>query len=163
MEERAADIVQSYGALRSQRSSPFPNLPLTAERRDRRSRPFRKESVMVHAATHGKDVEQCIQNCLDCHRICLECVPHCLQMGGEHAGQAHQVLLQDCAEICQASANFMLRGSQLHARTCGACAEICEACGEQCDRLGRGDEHMTRCAEICRRCAQSCRQMAGRM
>lgn len=117
---------------------------------------------MVHIAAHEKDMEQCIQNCLECHRVCLECVPHCLDMGGEHAGREHQVLLQDCAEICQTSAVFMLRGSQFHARTCGVCAELCQVCGDQCGRMAGGDDHMTRCAEACRQCAASCWRMAGR-
>jgi len=62
----------------------------------------------------GNDMQQCIQECLNCHSDCLAMVPHCLQMGGEQASAAQIGLLLDCAEICQTSANFMLRGSQFH-------------------------------------------------
>jgi hypothetical protein len=68
--------------------------------------------------------------------------------------------LLDCAEICQTSANFMLRGSELHSRTCWACAEICERCARDCERLS-DDAYMRACAEACRRCANSCKHMAA--
>jgi hypothetical protein len=116
---------------------------------------------MTSHATQGTNanMQQCIQNCLDCHRICLETVAHCLQQGGKHADPAHIRLLLDCAEICQTSANFMIRGSNLHGRTCAVCAEICDKCADDCDQFGN-DSLMKSCAEACRRCAESCRQMA---
>lgn len=105
-------------------------------------------------------MQQCIQNCTDCHRVCLETEAHCLQVGGKHAGPTHVRLLLDCAQICATSADFMIRGSDLHARTCAACAEVCERCAESCEGAG-DDEVMRRCAEACRRCAESCRQMSA--
>jgi hypothetical protein len=81
-------------------------------------------------------------------------------MGGRHAESAHIRLMLDCAEICQTSANFMLRGSELHSRTCGVCAEVCERCARDCEQLG-DDAHMRACAEACRRCADSCKHMAA--
>ncbi|EKF05825.1 hypothetical protein FDUTEX481_00684 [Tolypothrix sp. PCC 7601] len=105
---------------------------------------------------------------MDCHSICLNTVTYCLQKGGNHAEQAHIRLLLDCAEICETSANFMLRTSQLHAHTCGVCAEVCQRCAENCvdaqrlaDRHRMGnDAQMKACADMCRRCAESCRQMS---
>ncbi|MDX1994083.1 MAG: four-helix bundle copper-binding protein [bacterium] len=109
----------------------------------------------------SQEMHNCIQNCLECHSICLATVAHCLQMGGEHASPMHIGILLDCAEMCQTSANFMLRGSNLHGRTCGVCAEACERCAVDCERLGMGDSQMMACADLCRRCAESCRMMAG--
>ena len=103
-------------------------------------------------------MKSCIDNCDDCHSICLETVTWCLDQGGKHASPDYVKLLQDCAEICQISANFMIRGSRFHALTCGACAEICEQCADKCEQLD-GDQ-MQACAEECRRCAASCREMA---
>lgn len=117
-------------------------------------------SHAIHQTTN--EMDQCIQNCADCHRICLETAMQCLQMGGKHAEVAHIRLLLDCANICATSADFMIRGSELHARTCGVCAEICARCAEDCESLGADDDLMKRCAEICRRCAESCNQMASR-
>jgi len=107
------------------------------------------------------DMQQCIQNCLECHSICLATVPHCLQMGGEHASREHITTLLDCAEICQTSANFMLLNSPLHPRVCGVCAEACERCAQECERMANGDQQMLACAEVCRRCAESCGRMAS--
>ena len=118
---------------------------------------------MSSHASHqaGGGMEECIANCTECHRVCLETVRHCLQKGGEHAAPAHITLLLDCAQICQTSADFMIRRSELHTLTCGACAEICARCADECERMAEGDEAMARCAEVCRRCAESCRRMAG--
>ena len=114
---------------------------------------------MTLTMTHGSDMKDCIDNCDDCHSICLETVTWCLQQGGDHAAPEHIQLLQDCAEICQTSANFMIRGSSFHSLTCGACAEICERCATHCESMD-GDQ-MAACAAACRRCAESCTAMAA--
>jgi len=106
------------------------------------------------------DMQQCIQECLQCHRVCTETLTHCLQKGGRHASPDHIRTLLDCAEMCQTSAHFMLRNSNLHPLTCGVCAETCEACATSCDAIA-DDDMMRRCADVCRRCAESCRQMSG--
>lgn len=111
-----------------------------------------------HAASPS--MQTCIDNCTECHRICLETVVHCLQRGGRHAEAAHVLLLLDCAQICATSADFMTRGSKHHHLTCGTCAEICTACAEACEAMGADDPQMKLCADICRRCAESCRKMA---
>jgi hypothetical protein len=104
-------------------------------------------------------LHDCIEECTKCHAICLETVNYCLQQGGHHAEAGHIRLMLDCVEICQTSANFMLRGSPLHVRTCAACAEVCQACAEDCEQMGTG-EQMRKCAEACRRCEDSCSKMA---
>lgn len=106
------------------------------------------------------DMQQCIANCVECHRVCLETLSHCLQKGGRHAEAAHIRLLLDCAKICATSADFMIRGSTLHGRTCWVCAEVCEACAQDCEQMA-DDKTMRRCVETCRRCAESCRAMAA--
>ncbi|HZS04777.1 MAG TPA: four-helix bundle copper-binding protein [Blastocatellia bacterium] len=105
-------------------------------------------------------MEQCIRHCLDCHRVCLETVSWCLQQGGKHAEARHIQTLLACAEICRASADFMLLGTDLHKHTCGACAEVCDACARSCEQMGT-DARMKACVEACRKCAESCRQMAA--
>ena len=40
--------------------------------------------------------QQCIDDCLDCHRTCLqEAMNHCLQAGGEHVAPAHFRLMDE--------------------------------------------------------------------
>lgn len=105
------------------------------------------------------DIQTCIEHCAECHRVCLETLTLCLEKGGRHAARDHIRLLMDCAQICATSADFMIRGSDLHALTCGICAEVCERCAEDCERMN-DDSRMQRCADACRRCAESCREMA---
>lgn len=105
-------------------------------------------------------VEECINNCLECYRVCTQTVPSCLQMGGKHSEANHITLLVSCANICQVSANFMLIGSPLHMHVCRACAEVCKECADDCNRLA-DDQQMKWCADVCKRCAESCRQMAA--
>ena len=101
----------------------------------------------------------CIDACQSCHAVCVETITHCLTMGGEHAEAEHIRTLQDCAQICATSADFMLRGSPSHMDVCGVCADLCETCAESCNALDGAE--MKRCAQECRSCAESCRQMAG--
>ena len=106
------------------------------------------------------DMEECIENCTECHRICLETMEYCLRMSGKHADAARIGLLADCAQICQASAAFMIRGSALHHQSCAACAEVCGRCADDCASLGADDEQMQECAELCAACEESCAEMA---
>jgi len=105
------------------------------------------------------DMQQCVQNCRDCHRICMLTMTHCFAQGGEMCEATHIRLLMDCAEICQTSANFMLRASDLHPYTCATCAQVCEQCKAACERFSDNDQ-MRLCADACQRCADSCHYMA---
>jgi hypothetical protein len=107
-----------------------------------------------------QDLQACIDNCTQCHAICIRTIQHCLGKGGRHAQRDHIRLLADCAQICNTSADFMIRGSDLHPLTCGVCAEICQRCGDECEQMADGDQDMRRCADLCHGCADSCRQMA---
>jgi hypothetical protein len=94
-----------------------------------------RSNYMPHEQGHmSAEMEQCIRNCVDCHRVCLETISHCLQIGGPHAAPDHIKLLQDCVQICQ-----------------------------DCERLAKQDNdlHMQACADMCRKCAASCRAMAA--
>ncbi|WP_224240163.1 four-helix bundle copper-binding protein [Hyalangium gracile] len=106
------------------------------------------------------ELKACISNCMSCSAVCLQTVTYCLQQGGKHAAADHIRLLEDCVQICKTSADFMLRGSPLHARTCGVCAEVCDKCAASCEQMG-DDAAMKACAEACRRCAESCRRMSA--
>ena len=109
----------------------------------------------------SSEMQQCIQDCLNCYAICTSTAAHCLSLGGKHASPEHQTVMLDCAKLCQTSADFMLRGSHLHAQTCALCAVACRACERSCEQMGGGDEMMKQCAEACRRCAESCERMAS--
>ncbi|CAL1239474.1 four-helix bundle copper-binding protein [Candidatus Methylocalor cossyra] len=113
----------------------------------------------LDVSTANEQLQACIQECVDCHRACLETAAYCLEQGGRHAEPDHLRLLFDCAEICQTSANFMLRRSDLYPLICEVCAEICAECADGCDAF-EGDARLERCAEACRACAERCQIMA---
>lgn len=71
---------------------------------------------MQHGTSMNDEMRRCVDECLSCFRTCLESVTHCLEKGGRHAEASHIRLLLDCAEICETSAGFMLRTSDLHIR-----------------------------------------------
>lgn len=114
---------------------------------------------MTNRSKPEGELQQCIDACSECSQVCTETVAYCLEQGGAHARADHVRLLLDCAEICQTSANYMSRGSDLHAETCAVCADVCDRCAQACASFE--DEQMRRCADVCRRCAESCRHMAG--
>lgn len=112
------------------------------------------------AGEMSADMQQCIQNCLDCFRVCVETIEYCVKQGGHHTEPDHLRIMADCKDICLTSANFMMRQSDLHKKTCGVCAEVCQRCGDDCAKMG-DDATMKRCADTCHRCAESCRKMSG--
>ncbi|CAN5498101.1 four-helix bundle copper-binding protein [soil metagenome] len=104
------------------------------------------------------NLDQCIQNCQDCYRVCLDALTnHCLKEGGAHTEQGHVKLMLDCIQICQTSADFMIRQSASHGLICRACSEICRTCADDCERVGGMEE----CVSACRKCAESCGSMAA--
>jgi hypothetical protein len=107
----------------------------------------------------SEHMRRCIQLCSDCHNICALSLARCVAMGGAIAEEKHLRLIMDCAQICQTSADFMLRGSSFHGRVCGVCADVCESCADSCESFS-DDAQMRLCAELCRECATTCREMS---
>jgi hypothetical protein len=83
---------------------------------------------------------------------------HCFEAGGSHLESEHVALMSDCIAIRQIAADFLIRGSVRHARTCGLCAEVCHLCALSCRKIG--DLPMDRCADACEQCASVCGDMA---
>ena len=106
------------------------------------------------------EMRRCSEECQRCHNVCLETIHHCLHMGGKHADPHHIRLMADCVQICQTSADFMRRGSDLHGHTCRACSIVCDRCAQDCAAMSE-DPEMKTCADQCRKCADSCRKMAA--
>ena len=101
----------------------------------------------------------CIESCWRSHVMCLETERYCLETGGTHAMPAHLALLADCAEMCEKTANSLLRRSSQHAVICNACAQLCDACAQACEAF-KSDERMLLAARSCRDCAMHCREMS---
>ena len=112
------------------------------------------------AGRHSEsEFEKCAELCFECYRVCSKAVSYCLEKGGRHAEADHIRLLTDCARICEASGDFLTRGSVHHHHTCQACAAVCDDCAAHCAAMG-DDPVMARCADVCKRCAESCRMMS---
>lgn len=106
---------------------------------------------------HSK-MEICIQDCLDCFKICEQALSECFSKGGKHVASSHLILLKSCAEICHTSAKFMMMQSKYLTRTCDLTSEVCWDCAQSCEAIG--DESMKKVAAICRKCAQSCSEIS---
>jgi hypothetical protein len=105
-----------------------------------------------------EEMQRCIDECENCRDLCVRTFSHGLRQRGRHLEDGHITALLDCVDMCATAANFMLRDSPRHRRTCEVCAEVCDACAKSCDEF-RDDDVMRRCAEECRRCAEACRAM----
>jgi len=110
----------------------------------------------------AEEMDKCIQLCQDCHALCIRTIKHCLELGGRHATPDRIRLLVDCAEMCKINVDYMLRGSVLHERVCGVCAEACKLCADNCAQVAGDDQMLKQCVELCRRCAGSCERMASK-
>jgi hypothetical protein len=90
----------------------------------------------------------------DCHQSCIEALSYGLQRRGASAHLLHARLMLDCAQVCDATRDMMLRSSDFAHQMAALCAEVCDRSAASCDRLGEG---MDACAEACRHCAEACR------
>lgn len=116
---------------------------------------------MVDAA--GKqfsgEMQRCIDDCTSMHQVALTAAGHALRHGGDENTNHVIRVLSDCVEMCQTAANFMLRGSPNHRKTCAVCGQICREVAAECGRFD--DDVMARVVDAAERCAGSCEAMAG--
>lgn len=104
------------------------------------------------------DLDQCIENCLDCYRQCELALTNSYKQELERESD-HLILLSSCAEICRTSAKFMLLESPFHGETCSVCSNVCLACADSCEELD--DDSLKSCILACRKCAESCAEMSN--
>lgn len=100
-------------------------------------------------------IERCIEDCRNCHRVCLETLSHILQTGPEWTPVPNINLLLDCAEACRLSTGFIIRNSEFYPMISGDCARICTRCAEEFEHYD-GIDQIRLCAETCRIAAESC-------
>ena len=110
----------------------------------------------------GQHVNECIEACLACARICNTC-------GDDMIGMSHQSsqdlmarcirLCRDCADICLLAAQWMGRTSAFAIRMCALCAELCEVCAGVCEEHAPHHPLCGDCARDCRRCAEMCHKV----
>src|SRR5690625_5584809 len=91
-----------------------------------------------------QEMEVCAELCHECARLCQQCTVECVEVGDKSLARCIRLCL-DCADICDLTANYLIRGSEHYQALARLCAEICEACAEECEK-GEMDT-MKRCAE----------------
>jgi hypothetical protein len=120
-----------------------------------KSSPMAGHSVSQH-------MEDCIEACLACARICNTCGDDMIGMS-HHADQDLMArcirLCRDCADICLLAAQWMGRNSVFSVRICALCAELCEVCAGVCEQHAPHHALCGDCAKECRRCAEICHKM----
>jgi hypothetical protein len=91
----------------------------------------------------------------ECHDICLEAFSlHCMKMGGQHMASEHIRRMESCIELCNLTANFLLRHFPLTQELCDLTADICKQCAASCN--GIDDTRMNVCARACEDAARAC-------
>jgi hypothetical protein len=120
----------------------------------------RKDSIENRAA-----LEECLAACFECHETCSACADACL---GEETVAPMVACIRlnlDCATICLATGEVLLRqtapNEQVRHALVQACLDACEACAAECGKHGEKMAHCKVCAESCRRCAEACRKLTG--
>lgn len=106
-------------------------------------------------------MEQMTQVRLDCIASCRACQDSCTRMASLLPGKLvfhtdHFHLMLDCAQMCGATADFLIRDSAWHGAVCDMCARICKASAQSCEHSGDMEE----CAQNCLTCAALCLQVA---
>jgi hypothetical protein len=110
-----------------------------------------------------REMEEGIQDCLQCHRICLRTFSHLrtLELDAELAEPEQLNLLLDCADLCRVSADFMLRISELHVQVAELCCKACRRCQQLCELPSGEDPIVLEYAATCARCANSCKRVVA--
>lgn len=104
-----------------------------------------------------RDAEECIQNCFESYRGCLEMTAYCLEQGGEYVTSELVTSLQTCARQCQVTVEMLVTDSELYPAACEICAAACDQCADACDLVT--DEQLAALADVCRQCAETCREL----
>lgn len=91
----------------------------------------------------------------ECRDICLETFSlHCMKAGGQQLAREHIRRMESCVELCQLTANFLLRHSPHTQDLCDLTAESCKQYAASCNAMD--DAHMQRCARACEAAARVC-------
>lgn len=100
----------------------------------------------------------CVEACDDCQRT-LRDAAHGVADGASKRPMRR--LLLDCAEICEATANYASAGSVFLPEVVAGCVRICDECGAACEALP-ADAGLDACIDACRRAAAACFALSGR-
>jgi hypothetical protein len=114
--------------------------------------------MMMMTESMTTEMQNCMNACMECHKMCMEAMTHCMTKSGKSVDMTMMSMLRDCSEMSMMCMNMMMAGSEFMGRTSMLCAEICDRTVAACEKM-TGEAKMTACANACRKCADSCRTM----
>lgn len=85
--------------------------------------------------------ESCADKCLDEENI--EMMVECIRLD------------KDCADVCRAAVNLLIRQSDMTDRILQICSEVCHDCSEECRKHEM--QHCQDCARACHECEEACK------
>jgi hypothetical protein len=104
----------------------------------------------------GEDLtRECIEECIECHRICVATLAVHLRPGAQPIPPEHAKLLLDASQASETAVDFMLRGSELAETIARAAGDVCERTASVLESAA-GDGPLQACAQHCRRAAGAC-------
>jgi len=102
----------------------------------------------------------CIGACVICSTTCTACADACLAEGMEQELTECIRTNLDCAEICRATAQTLVRQTMpdwsLLSLQTDACRAACVICAKICEQHAAMHEHCGICAEACHQCEAAC-------
>ncbi|CBJ39944.1 conserved hypothethical protein, DUF326 (plasmid) [Ralstonia solanacearum CMR15] len=117
---------------------------------------------MIHRPTakeNAKRFASVIQALHACETACAYCATECGRNGHAEAMGRCVSLCTDCAKFCALARDFLERNSEFAELLLEDCAEICQQTMEECAHHAEG--HCRKCAEACEQCKKACLEVAG--
>ena len=104
-----------------------------------------------------KGMKECCTCCYECRTMCLKTMQDCLKKGGKLADAKLSLMLAECAQFCQVTADMAATGSARFASVAETCAKHCDDCARACDAMT--ESCLDECAAMLRECAAACRSI----
>lgn len=91
---------------------------------------------------------------LKCSAFCKFCANQCLNEHNIEMLKDCIRLDNDCSDVCETTANYLIRESGFCNDLVKICEQICRQCSDEC--LKHEHEHCKECAKICKECEEMC-------
>lgn len=102
--------------------------------------------------------EDFVMTVQDCQAVCEHMTHHMMRMQMEDR-VSQEMLLRECADICDLTARFAAREAIYAKNAAALCGDICQACGTE--SLSYPDDMSQHCGMVCLNCAKHCRSFAS--
>jgi hypothetical protein len=107
---------------------------------------------------YNPEIQEFLDLCLDCHRICLKTASYCLDRC-EGIDIKHFL---SCAEAVNACASDLLLNRSDAYNSCLEASKSCVICAQEASKHAE-DLQMQKCMNISQECAEACLQMSVKL